>query len=226
MASEDLFEKTLSDKQMDVKEPLPRREKPPFFRKIPPVSLRDTSIISIASGILLSEHGSTRVFEDHEIIEVHAVISKVELGNRVFAQYTTSGKAIIQQQSTRGCSPAAVSMLIKDNGGIVNTSTLKNGSLWNHQKRFTTLIEAGLIPIERKVDLSSHQSKLESLKACLLKYGTAIVSFGGHVVLVDHISDCLSRVRLRDPYHGWEITVKANAFTLILKESVIIQILK
>lgn len=61
----------------------------------------------------------------------------------------------------------------------------------------------------------SHASNLSELREVIMKNGSAIVSIevtGVHAVVVDDISQDLSKVRLRDPYHGWEITVTAEAF--------------
>lgn len=201
-------------------------DKPPLVRKFPPVSLKDTAIIPF--NILLSEHGTARVFEDHDIVEVQPVISKVELGQKICAAYTSNGKAVIQQQSTRGCAAAATAMLIKDHGGQVESTTLKSCNLWPNQRTMSTLLNAGLKAIESKIDLNSHEDKLRSLKTKLLAKGSAIVTiigpFGAHFLVVDCISECLTKVRLRDPYHGWEITVLAKAFTEMLQDPTIIQI--
>lgn len=37
-------------------------------------------------------------------------------------------------------------------------------------------------------------------------------SSGFHYIVIDAISDDLKSVRIRDPYHGWEIDVRAEAF--------------
>jgi hypothetical protein len=51
------------------------------------------------------------------------------------------------------------------------------------------------------------------------------MDIGSHVVIVDDVSEDLKSVRLRDPYHGWEITVKTTAFEkFVLYGSDVIQI--
>lgn len=58
-------------------------------------------------------------------------------------------------------------------------------------------------------DLSELRDLLKVSGSCICWSGGDI---GGHVIVVDEVSDDLSQIRLRDPYHGWEITVTAEAF--------------
>ena len=70
------------------------------------------------------------------------------------------------------------------------------------------ITEAGLKPKE-----TSCQT-MKDLEKALRENGSAIVTVnsgvGGHVVVVDAITP--EAVRLRDPYHGWEVSVHRKAF--------------
>ena len=86
-----------------------------------------------------------------------------------------------------------------------------------------------LAKIELEVDLlkqaglnvvTTHTKNLKELRNAIIKNGSCIThvgklgssEIGGHVIIVDEISKDLKNVRLRDPYHGWEITVNAEDF--------------
>lgn len=104
-------------------------------------------------------------------------------------------------------------MLIKDRGKKTNLYILQERNLGNDEDIKRDIRAAGFKPI---IILLTSNS-LEALRKQLLKSRSAIVSLedpqaGSHSIVVDEASEDLSRVRLRDPYHGWEITVSAEAF--------------
>lgn len=181
-------------------------------RRIPPIGWCDTIIFK--NGMIKSVHGSGELFNDSEILEkleiVKRVVIKRFIDSNLYAEYTRHGKAIIQQQGTRGCTAATAAMLIMDNGKQPDIQQLRIRNLGNDEDQIRDIENAGLIP------LTNHAATLSELRDLLSRHGSAIASvhdqLGGHVVVVDEISEDLSQVRLRDPYHGWEITVKSEAF--------------
>ena len=180
----------------------------PQTRKTPPLSLCDT-IIGTGSGIF-SAHGVGTLFTDDEIIEKLNVVKKVEFGPDAFIYYTKNGKAIIQQQATRGCTAAAAAMLIMDHGKTPNFDELSRRNLGNDDDQIRDLKEAGLSPITPEAkDLSELRDLIELNGSCI---ATVVGKLGGHVIVVDFVSEDLSKIRLRDPCHGWEITVGSEAF--------------
>lgn len=220
----------------------------PQDRKIPPLSERDTvqyitkdhydlNLLTLAiklnivqtgffeGSYLMSDHGVTHFFQEEDIIEKLDVIKEVSIGRtkdrEVFASYTSHNKAIIQQQATRGCTAAAAAMLILDHGKVVDMNELYTRNLGKNDDEENDIKKAGLVPIMNKV------SDMTTLRQALINHGSAIVTIdfdGAHVIVVDDISEDLTRVRLRDPYHGWEITVKSSAFVPICKFGNIIQV--
>ncbi|MGB7127815.1 MAG: papain-like cysteine protease family protein [Candidatus Rhabdochlamydia sp.] len=207
-------------------------------RKYPPISLLDTVKIIIddqGKQVIESTHGRCNIFEDKEIIAHHPVIREELLEEcknlntdeeeKVYIEFTQNNKAIIQQQATRGCTAATAAMLIKDRGGKPDFTRLQFCNLGNDEDIQRDIQNAGFKPIVTPLVSNS----LDKLRAQLLEYGSAIVSIwdpqaGGHSMIVDEVSKNLSQVRLRDPYHGWEITVSAGAFQSRWKEQTIIQI--
>jgi hypothetical protein len=72
----------------------------------------------------------------------------------------------------------------------------------------------------RKIKITKPDVFLLSLKNEISLYGPCILSIqglkegriGGHFIIVDEISDDFNKVRIRDPFHGWEITITKDAF--------------
>jgi hypothetical protein len=208
--------------------PIQRGKKQPLKRKIPPISMIDTIRCSknpvTGERFIESAHGSGALFKDEEILAVHSpirnkVIDKVEVG------YSQFGKAIIQQQATRGCTAATAAMLIDDNGKGFDPDALRSRNLGRTEDQVRDIAQAGLDPI-----VSNISKDLQTLSNLIKQNGSAIVSIdgelGGHVIVVDEVSDDFKQVRLRDPYHGWEITVTADAFSQRYSGGEVIQVKK
>jgi len=146
---------------------------------------------------------------------------------KIYVEYTRNSKAIIQQQAARGCGPAAAAMLIVDHYGIENFpqkcfdfNSLRCCSLSNDE-------DLSLIFQRANVNvLTRHCSSIDQLQREIQNGGSAIVSvdsgLGGHYVVVDEISQ--SGVRIRDPFHGWEVLIKKADFERSWGEGDIIQV--
>ena len=204
-----------------------------FHRSYPPLSSSDTLIIDPITREPKSCHGKTRVFQNNEIKTVHRVTHKEFFANRrefsykptssttpVYIEYTKYVKPIIQQQATRGCTAAAVAMLLKERKKEICFSLLRTTNLGNTERMTRWITNASLTPIVTDV------KELNSLTALLNKHGSAIISisgnFGSHVVVLDHLNK--EYARLRDPYHGWEITVYRSALERYFMRNEVIQI--
>src|SRR5690606_32162719 len=85
-----------------------------FPRSFPPLGIHDT-VIAIGDQIV-SVHGSGIFFEDQEIVKVSAVVAKETTDSWLTICFSESGKAIVQQQSIRGCTAAAAAMLFLNYG--------------------------------------------------------------------------------------------------------------
>lgn len=194
--------------QMIKKEAEEKCSKIAQVRKVPPIGTFDTIVLT-PTGIK-SVHGQGELFSDSEIIEKLDIIERVEIEHNIYASYTKNRRAIIQQQATRGCTAATAAMLIMDNGKKPDLKNLQCRNLGNDEDQIRDIQNAGLKPV-----INSANNLLE-LKNLIMKNGSAIVSIsgkiGGHVIVVDEISKDFSMIRLRDPYHGWEITVKKDSF--------------
>lgn len=178
-------------------------------RKYPPIGLCDT-IQMTPSGQIKSGHPKGHLFSDDNIVQNLPIIKKTELAPDIYAYYTQNDKAIIQQQATRGCTAATAAMLIMDHHKNIDLNQLQTRNLGNDNDQLRDIKNAGLNPC------TSYAKNLSALRELICSYNSCIVSLsgalGGHVVVVDEVSQDLSTVRLRDPYHGWEITVTQEAF--------------
>lgn len=159
-----------------------------------------------------------KFYKDSEILKLHPTIQKIDLGDNITADRTDNGKIVILQQAKRGCTAAVAAMLIHDAGKSVNLNSLRNTNLGNTGSIKRWISEAGLIPKVTKLSLQDTTSDelLNRLQKLIESRGPAIVStgndIGSHVIVVDEINTKAGSVRLRDPYHGWAITVTKEAF--------------
>lgn len=188
-----------------------RRE---LVREYPPVSFVDT--VRLVNGIWESEHGKVKFFKDSQILTIHpgqrinpATVVKAVVEFEV--RRNNLGKHVLQQQATRGCTAGVVAMLFLDHHLGIDVCELQDTNLGNNKSMQKSLQTGGLIPIVSSMP-NSHRNPLGWLKSKIDEGGAAIVSIdeGGHVIIVDQISD--QGIRLRDPYHGWDITVTVEAF--------------
>lgn len=174
-----------------------------MIRTYPPLSVIDT----VNNGV--SVHGIASVFDDDEIITVSDTISSTQFGNTGSINLVANNKYVIQQQATRGCTAAAVAMMLKDHGVEPEWYKLMISNLGTAKWMLDEIQLNGFNPIH------TVGASVIYLKTKIQDNGSAIVSIssdkiGGHVIIVDAIYDYY--VLLRDPYHGWQITVPLKVF--------------
>ncbi|MCE5315861.1 MAG: hypothetical protein LLG04_00680 [Parachlamydia sp.] len=189
-------------------------------RRTPQLALCDTIVFKNGKPVGAHDRGiKLQLFQDQEILQVHQVIRKQLLdGEReqvpfgfewhpIYAEFTANQKAIIQQGAMRGCTAAATAMLILDSGKQCDVGSLRGRNIGQTMDMRHDIAKAGLTPV------ISHCQSLSDLKEQIQKHGSAIISIsgeiGGHVIVVDAIES--DRARIRDPFHGWEITIKLDA---------------
>ncbi|MBT3393674.1 MAG: hypothetical protein HN411_01000 [Waddliaceae bacterium] len=168
------------------------------------------------------------IFYDEEILRVHSPVREECTKEEGCVAYSANGTALIQQQSIRGSFAAAAAMLIIDNGKTPDYATLKKTCA--EDEEFSPLQDASLMPMETRIATS--KEGIKDLKELIEKNGSALVTIhdsivGDHTIVVDEISSDLKNVCLRDPNHGWEITVKSRALRKRLKGGdIVIQVKK
>ncbi len=169
-------------------------------------------------------------FKDEEIVMHHpAVRSKVltEGQDRLTVDYSETGKAIIQQHGTRGGVSAAAAMLIADNRGKINIAQVIAQDNWGDITDEFKKVD--LTPVKTQI-LRNETNRLQKIAELISKNGSVMMMVqGGHglqQIIVDEISSDLKNVRLRDPYHGWEITVSSEAFDKTIPPSLQLEIIQ
>lgn len=181
-------------------------------RSHPPISIVDE--IHIVNGKIVSRYDRSKNFLTHVKMHPFERIVPLENGSSVKVGYTRNGKAVIQQQAVRGCSAAVAAMLIVDNGGKYDEKDLILRNLGSQVTIGAEIRAVGLSEVQIVVNsLSDLQSEIQ-------RNGSAVVgvraSFGGHFIIVDHLT--AAEARIRDPWHGWEVTIPINELSTIFEK--------
>lgn len=201
-------------------------------RKYPPVPLSDTSSAPTYKKInnphdpafskkIKSYHATdnpsdANIFADSEILKILEINRREFLDDnqKICAEYTKNGLAVVQQQATRACPAGVAAMLILDHDGKVDINSLKSTNLGNGEKVQQFIWEAGLESIKKKVE----GDPIPFFKEALETNGPFVISItertGNHVIIVDEINEGDQTVSIRDPWHGWAIVVPIESFLL------------
>lgn len=167
---------------------------------------------SVSPSSAYGKQAPTYFFENEDIVDYHRVIKEIPLekASSIFAEITDRKKHLIQQLGIHGCTAAATAMLLIDSEEEVDIRSFK-------ERKFGTASQM-VLDIEKgkkRALLTQIPEKLEGLRTHIDKFGSAILpindrKIGGHVIVLDNISPDLLLAEIRDPYHGWAITVKAS----------------
>jgi hypothetical protein len=126
---------------------------------------------------------------------------------------TADGKHVILQQTPTSCSPTCVAMLVLDHGKVPNYEAISTTNLANTLDAINWFTEAGLKTI--RTELSDKNNITADLVKLLKENGPGILTLnhpdiGNHSVVLDRISTEDNEAIIRDPFHGWMITVKLD----------------
>lgn len=181
-------------------------------RRWPPIGPCDTICFDVLTGTIIPGKGRQNrdFFQDSDIVQKEPIVKTQMLEKSlVEVRYTRHNKAILQQQARRACTAATAAMLILDHRKTPDLFQVKTRNLGNASDELRDLEKAQLRAVAVKIQ------KFSELQNAVKKHGSVITGIGGeigsHSIVVDAIST--DTVRLRDPYHGWEITVSKDAFT-------------
>ena len=164
------------------------------------------------------------LFLENEIISISKISSSKRLKTKDMAfiprSISENGKGIVQQCAMKSCGQTCVAMLLLDHGLTPDLGGISTGSWSNPDSMIKLLAEGGLKAECDKISTKSKNKFLLNLQKQVHGRGSTIVTLkslgegriGGHVLICDDVSFNLLSVRLRDPWHGWEITVTAEAF--------------
>ena len=214
---------------MDSPEPV-RTSNTPSDRRHSPVKGGDT----VRGALDRSAHGEVDIVADKDIIYQY-LISKTKENIKVFKSgllpgrvisveigKTKDGKHVLLQQGARACAVTAVAMLVLD---LEKTPPdFSTGKMVSDDQVVKWVEKSGLKPI------CSEKLSKELLVERIKKYGPGILGIShpdakGHDVILDAIDLLKKTATIRDPYHGWMITMKlAPLMSWVNKHSCFIQI--
>ncbi|AOB32126.1 hypothetical protein AKI39_17500 [Bordetella sp. H567] len=179
-------------------------------RSVPPIALGDTRHV-YRNGRTCSDHGSTQVFDDDEILFVEPLAWRGEVDDIAIGR-THDGRNVVQQQSTRGCTAASTAMLILDQGFDFDPDQLRYRNMAIDERLHGDIRRAGLQVLQTQVD--SMQALAAQVKAAgPAEIGVFDLEIGSHSIILDAVDLDGGKAQVRDPYHGWAITIALNALT-------------
>jgi len=206
-------------------------------RKYPPTGSSDKVIVRNRMTIPCAKNHTC--FQDNEIVKIHQVTRDDKLSSEKLEVFRDdNGKVLFQQQARNGCVIASTYMLIADHGGKIDYGELYHARLTNYKKsvkaikkELNSTAKVFDLNIDKKLSLKTKQNNsnvLKFLKAKIAEGGSILLGInypgmGSHQVILDEVYEDLN-VRIRDPYHGWSITVKGDAFYNALSPTEMIQI--
>ena len=126
-----------------------------------------------------------------------------------------NGKHIVWQQAIRSCVATAISMIALDRGKTFLAKEITYGVASN-EKQNRYIHEAGFIPVTYPLTGLGIE-KARKLEQLIAKSGPGLLhlqhpNLKSHMVVLDAISLAKGRVTLREPYHGYMITIRLFPF--------------
>lgn len=194
--------------------------------------LEDESILKVHPMKYVTIDSADRIFKDKDeslakidIEELKQIseemaqglvklIERLKEGRAHFCGVSEDGKHVILQQATRSCVPTAASMLILDHKGIPPINSIFTTDLAYDEQLIAWLEQAGFKTTSKQFISSLSKAELSEL---LKKNGPGVLTLddpkiGGHTVVLDEISLAKKTATLRDPFHGWRVTISLKTF--------------
>lgn len=181
-------------------------------RRYPPSGIRDPMRVEFEGDRMVMITDVYLCFQDDEIKEIHAH-EREENRDGIVVHYSKNGQAIIQQQALEGCTAGAAAMLIADRQIMIHTGRLLRERTASDGK----VVIPRDIEAARLTPITSSYSGIEHLASAIRTHGSAIIGINdtlgtrAHVIIVDAIHFDDQTAVIRDPYHGWQITVTLDA---------------
>jgi hypothetical protein len=186
------------------------------------------AIIQGARPVAAMQRGNA--FERDEILEIHELTELQLLDGTLIDNQgqvppdgiikgrAKGGKWVIFQQGAEGCTAGSSAFLMLDHG-VIPSSDVLLARVGTHSSVIQRdLSSRGLNTIVTEAK-NIRDENLHALRDLILRNGSAAMATKfsnhngtGHAIVVDDISEDLARVRLRDPWHGWDITVRGDIF--------------
>lgn len=167
----------------------------------------------------ISVHGSQELFiEDQYILKRH-VMRYVDCGpypaTRKVVAIAKNGKHIVWQQAIRSCVAAGISMIALDRGKVFLAKEITY-AVANDDKQLRYIRDAGFKSVVYSLNGYGIE-KAKKLEGIIAKSGPGLLhlhhpDLKSHMVVLDQISLAKDRVTLREPYHGYMISIRLFPF--------------
>lgn len=166
--------------------------------------------------------------DDEEILEIHLHPDDFlyELPKHAFYESITvpygrlsDGRAVLQQVGATGCGAACTAMMLLDHGRhpdicrVVHCDKTHDDSVL-----VSELEEAGLNVHLSKIFYPWTEQDGTELESLLTRSGPGILGviglqgeIGGHFIILDSLSIEQNTATIREPFHGWNITITAES---------------
>lgn len=127
---------------------------------------------------------------------------------------TENGKHVILQQAAKSCVPTCVAMIVLDHGKTPDYEAISKTNLPKKEQASVWVKKAGLTPV--LTELEDPQNTTKVLIQCLQENGPGILQISqsklsGHTIVLDAISETANTAIIRDPFHGWSLTIRLDA---------------
>jgi hypothetical protein len=187
--------------------------------RYPPISDRCDTAFFDANLNPTSVHGSQEIFIDDQSILKKHVMRYIDCGpypatTKVVA-IALNGKHIVWQQAIRSCAPTAISMLALDRGKPFLAKEITY-AVTNNEVMIGYILKAGFNPVVHPLK-GIEVEKAQALEKIIATTGPGLLhiqhpNLASHTVVLDEISLAKWRVTLREPYHGYMITISLFPF--------------
>lgn len=153
-----------------------------------------------------------------EVDSVNADYSEIieRMTKQIYAiGQTQEGKHVILQQGSKTCFPTCVGMLLLDHGKTPNYRAIQQMNLARENDAMDLIELTELEPILTTFNTQNKLAVLEILMECLERNGPGILTIThpvikGHAIILDELSKESNRAIIRDPFHGWMLTIKIS----------------
>jgi hypothetical protein len=187
--------------------------------RYPPVSSRCDTAYFDANLKPISVHGSEEPFiEEQYILKKHAM-RYIDCGpypaTRKVVALARNGKYIVWQQAIRSCVATAISMIALDRGKTLLAKEITY-AVATVEKQLRYIRDVGFEPVVHSLSGLGIE-KAKKIEQMIAKSGPGLLhlqhpNLKSHMVVLDEISLAKGRVTLREPYHGYMITIRLFPF--------------
>lgn len=124
---------------------------------------------------------------------------------------TEDGRHVILQQAVKSCVPSCVAMLVLDQRKTPNYEAIRMVSCATLERAIEWVEAAELVPV--LTTIKEYEHPINTFQEAIQKNGPGVLQIihpliGGHAIILDEISTKTHSAIIRDPFHGWSVTIR------------------